>query len=366
MLSDRLCILNVAQEAYKITIGTTVSKLIIIIIQAITLKIYPSFLLFIVVQVCINLIYYIFMNIYIVKTHPWINSGKEELDNEVKRNLLGNIRAMFMHKIGGLIVYNTDNIVISKFIGLGALANFSNYQVIISAFQTVVSTALKGITASIGNLLSTENKGKAYIVHKRIFFLNFWVISFIIITLYNTLNQFIALWVGQKYLIDKGTFIIVLINAYFSSMRGSVEQFQNGSGNFRRDRYAPLFEGVINLVSSIILVKYIGLKGVFIGTLISNITVIFWTKPYVIYKYVFDRSVRDYFIMYFKYLFIGLVPLILTNYITYSIQTIYTFTNFIINCVVNILVINIFYIFIFMKNDNFKYYVNLIKKLIQK
>ena len=70
--------------------------------------------------------------------------------------------------------------------------------------------------------------------------------------------------------------------------------------------------------------------------------------------------------MYFKYLFIGLVPLILTNYITYSIQTIYTFTNFIINCVVNILVINIFYIFIFMKNDNFKYYVNLIKKLIQK
>ena len=149
-------------------------------------------------------------------------------------------------------------------------------------------------------------------------------------------------------------------------MRGSVEQFQNGSGNFRRDRYAPLFEGVINLVSSIILVKYIGLKGVFIGTLISNITVIFWTKPYVIYKYVFDRSVRDYFIMYFKYLFIGLVPLILTNYITYSIQTIYTFTNFIINCVVNILVINIFYIFIFMKNDNFKYYVNLIKKLIQK
>ena len=47
MFSHKLCILNVAQEAYKITISTTISKLTITFLQIIMLKIYPNFIIFI-------------------------------------------------------------------------------------------------------------------------------------------------------------------------------------------------------------------------------------------------------------------------------------------------------------------------------
>lgn len=364
IFSHKLCILNVSQQAYKITIGTTISKLVIIALQTVLLNNYPNFILYISIQLFVNLSYFIAINLYIRNNYPWINYGNNKLEEKEKNGLLRNVKAMFMHKIGHLVVNSTDNIVISKFVGLTVLTNYTNYQIIISALQSIISTGLSGITASIGNMLTDDDNSKAYIVHKRIFFLSFWIISFIVISLYNTLNQFIVIWMGKESLLNNLTYILILINLYFTAMRGSVDQFQTGSGNFYQDRYAPICEAIINLISSVILVKYIGIAGVFLGTLISNITVIFWTKPYVVYKYVFKESVGRYFKMYIKYILIGIIPLIITACLTNTIKEEYSFLSFIINCLINIVVINISYFVIFFKSDEFKYYTMLIKQIL--
>lgn len=363
MFSHRLCILNVAQETYKITIGTMISKLTIALIQLIVLKLYPSFILFISAQVIVNLIYYIGINLYITKKYEWIDKGKNTLEKKEKVNLIKNVKAMFIHKIGTLVVNSTDNIVISKFVGLSSLANYTNYQVVISGLQSLVSMVLSGLTPSIGNMLIENNKLKAYDIHKKIFFINFWIVSFSVISLYNTLNQFVGIWIGEDYLLDTLTFVVILINMYFSAMRGSVEQFQSASGNFYQDRYAAFAESAINLIFSLILVNYIGIAGVFIGTLISNFSIIFWTKPYIVYKYVFDIRLIEYFKMYFKYFLIALIPLTLTQYITMSLKLKYEFKYFIINCFLNIIIINLTYILIFFRTSEFRYYLDLLKRI---
>lgn len=366
MFSHKLCILNVAQEAYKITIGTTISQLIIYIFQYFLLSIHPNFILFISIQLIVNLIYYIAINFYINKSYPWLGKESEQLNSYEKNELFKNIKAIFMHKIGDIIVNSTDSIVISKFVGLAVLGNYTNYNTVIGALRRVVSMALNGITASIGNMLTDNDNDKAYDIHKKVFFLNFWVVSFIVITLYNTLNQFVALWVGKGYLLDNLTFIVILINLYFVAMRGSVEQFQNGSGNFHQDRYAPIAEAIINLVVSIILVKRIGIAGVFIGTLTSNFTIIFWTKPYVVYKYVFNKPLRKYFIMYFKYFILGIINLIITTFMSQAFKNNISIVSFIINCLINIIVINFIYILIFFNTNEFKYYLILLKKILKR
>ena len=366
MFSHKMCILNVAQEAYKVTIGTTISQLIILLLQVLILKVYPDFILFASIQLMINFMYYLIINIYINMKYPWLCTEKNELEHSEKVNLFKNIKALFMHKIGTLIVNSTDNLVISKFIGLAELSNYTNYYTVISAAQKLISNGLNGITASIGSMLTLGNKEKAYTIHKNLFFLNFWVVSFISISLYNTLNQFIALWIGTEYLLDNITYIVILANLYFALMRGSVEQFQNGSGNFYQDRYAPLLESFINLGFSIYLVKRIGLAGVFIGTLISNITVIFWTKPYVVYKYVFNKPLYGYFKMYFKYLSIALVVLFITNCLTSPFKNSISIMSFIINCTINIITINLIYLIIFYNSDEFKYYYYMSKNIFDK
>lgn len=366
MFSHRLCILNVAQEAYKITLGTSFSRIIIFIIQVIMLKIYPSFLLYIIIQIIINLIYFIIINNYISRRYKWINGKSKELHKTEKESLRKNIKALFMHKIGSLVLTSTDNIVISKFIDLTTLAMYTNYQIVIDALQSVVNSIMNGMTASIGNLIAEESVDKIYEVHKKVFFMNFWLTSFIVISLFNTLDQFIVLWVGKKFLIDKFSFSIVLMNVFLLAMRGSVEQFKMASGKYYQDRYAAIIEALINLIVSLILVRKIGLAGVFIGTLVSNLTVVFWVKPYVVYRDVFNKSIIEYFKMYFRYLFIGFIPLIITNLITDSFKYNYNISSFMINCILNIIIVNVIYIFLFYKTEEFNYFKNIVINIVNK
>ena len=366
IFSYRLCILNVAQEAYIITLGTSISRLIIFIVQVVMLKTYPNFILYIIIQIVINLIYFIIINMYISKRFTWINGKGEELKDAEKSNLTRNINALFMHKIGTLVLQSTDNIVISKFLGLTTLAKYTNYQIVINVLQSLVDSILGGLTGSLGNLIAEGDINKSYNIHKKIFFMSFWITSFIVISIYNTLNQFVVLWVGEQNLINTFTFNIILINTYFFTMRGSVEQFKSASGVYYQDRYAPLAEAIINLVVSITLVKYMGLSGVFIGTLISNITVVFWVKPYIVYKYIFNKSIIKYFKTYFKYLFIAIITLFVTSTITNNLKYNYDVFSFIANCLINIIVINVIYIFIFYKTEEFKYFKVIISNIINK
>lgn len=361
LFSYKLCILNVAQEGYIVSVGTAISKILIAIFQVIILKLYSSFFLYITIQIVVNLIYYIVLNKYIDKKYTWLKDTKGKIEKDEKNNLIKNVKALFMHKIGYVVVFSTDNLVISSFINLSSVAKYNSYNMIISAIQGVINTAMAAITPSIGNLLVDNDKEKAISIHKKLFFMNFWVVSFITISLYNTISQFINVWLGRNQILDIFTVNIILINLYFQLMRSSVEQFKEGSGNYYQDRYAAFIEAFINLVCSIILVKEIGIAGVFIGTFISNICVIFWVKPMITYKYVFNKPVRNYFYMYFKYLLIAIIPLLITHFLTRDIKQSVLLSDFILNCIINIFVINGVYLIIFRKNKEFIYFKSLIK-----
>lgn len=363
--SYKSCILNVAQEEFKLSISSTISKLIICILQIMFIMIIPSFVVFLSIQFIINLAYYIILNIYIDKKYSWINSSNGYIEISEKKSLTKNIKALFFHKIGSFVVDSTDNLMISYFINLSTVAKFNSYNMIISTCRNIVFKGLSGVTASIGNLLVTKDKKSAYDVHKKLFFLSFWIVSFICIMLFNVLDNFIIIWLGKDQLLDRFTVVILIFNLYFIAMRSSVERFKESSGNFSQDKYAPVFEAIINLGASIILVKKIGLPGIFLGTLISNLTVIFWTKPLIVYKYVFNVRVSEYYKMYFKYLGISIIPLVMSSYLCNKIIINNIYVSFLLECIIITLVVNSIYIIIFRNSNEFNYYKNMLYKLIR-
>ena len=365
LFSYKQCILNVAQEGYKLSIATTLSKLIIVMFQIIIIKVFKSFYLYILTQIIVNLIYYVLINFYIDNKYNFLDIKSYDLSQVEKKNLTRNIKALFFHKIGSVLVFGTDNIVLSTFINLTSVAKYTNYSIIINVFNGIIGNSLNAITPSIGNLLVDGDKNKAYDIHKKIMFYSFWISSFVVISLFNTLTQFIALWLGEGSILNQFTVGVILVNVYFQMMKGSVGRFKEGAGEYHKDRFAPLIEGLINLVSSIILVNLIGMPGVFIGTFISNITVIFWTQPSIVYKYVFNIPVINYYKEYFRYLFIAIIPLLLTTILTYNLKNIYSPSSFILNCLINIVIINTSYIIIFNKNEEFIYFKELLVDLLK-
>lgn len=366
LFTYKYCMLYVAQEGYKVYMTINFSKVIIAVAQVISLIIFSNFYIYLLVQIIITFITYLCLNNYINKRFSWLKSIDAILEKDEEKDLKKNIKSLFFHKIGNVFVGATDNIVISSFINLKTVAIYNNYYLLTSIFIGVLGSIMNNITAGIGSLLVEKDNEYSYRIHSKVFFVNFWIVSFIVISLVNTIDQFIILWVGKEYLIDKFTLVLILLNLYMVLIRNSVEQFKNASGEYYRDRYAPVIEGIMNLVISVILVNLIGLSGVFIGTLLSNLLIVFWVKPYIVYKYVFNKSLIEYFKLYFKYLFIGLIPLIITMVLTDRIKSIGTPSMFILNCIINIVVINLFYLIIFWQSEEFKYFKNIVEKMIKK
>lgn len=360
LFSAKLSILIVAQEGYKLSVALAVSKLLAAVLQIALLNFYPSFYYYLVIQLAVSALYLLVMNLYVRKTYRWLFEGRGKVEKQEIKALIKNIKALFLHKIGEVMVFSTDNLIISYFISLTVVGIFNSYNMLIGALSGMIYSGLNGVTASIGNLLVTGDEKRIYEVHRKMFFFSFWLVSFTTISLWNTIRQFVLLWLGDTQYLDGFTISILLLNFYFTLMRGSVEKFKDAGGLHFQDRFAPLIEAAINLAASLVLVRYMGLPGVFIGTLISNLAIIFWVKPLVVYKYIFKKKLRSYFAMYFKYLAIGIIPLIITYAATRQLHDIITIEAFVLNCILNAAIINIVYFFIFRKTEEFLFFKKLI------
>lgn len=358
--SYKFSLLIVAQEEYRIAVSMTLAKLGTFALQFVLLKLYPSLYAFLIIQLVINLLFYYILNRLIHKKFAWVFEAKGEIEPSEKRELTKNMKAMFFHKIGGILVFSTDNIIMAYYINLGVVGVFNNYYMIISAFQATILNGLSGITASIGQLLTENNRENAFVVHQRLFFISFWLVSCMVISLWNTINSFILIWLNEEQLLDSLTIGLILVNLYIFLMRGSVDRFKEAGGIFYQDRYAPLIEGAVNIVASLVLVKVMGLSGIFLGTLISNIAVIFWVKPKMVYKYVFHKPLRQYFQLYFKYLLFALIPLFVTHLVTSSLKGSDSTLLFLSNCVLNLVIINGFYWALFHRTPEFSYFKKLV------
>lgn len=262
---------------------------------------------------------------------------------------------MLMHKIGGIIVSSTDNIILSTFVNLSAVGLYSNYYLIISALNTIFGQLFNSLTASVGNLFATESKEKCYFIFKNIFFLNFVVYSISSICLVNLFNPFIELWIGKKYFLSQNIVLILVVNFYIAGMRKSVLTFKEAAGLFYNDRWKSVVEAIVNLIFSLILVKKMGIFGVFLGTFISSITVCNWVEPYVLFKYGFKLKLSKYFKKYFQYSLFTVIVGGITYFLCSSIKF-NLFFSFVIKTVTCLVVPNIFFYCFYHKSEEFQYF----------
>ena len=136
-------------------------------------------------------------------------------------------------------------------------------------------------------------------------------------------------------------------------------------GIFWYDRYKPIFECIINLVTSIVLAKKIGVFGVFLGTIISTVTTSLWIEPFVLYKYGLKSKLRRYFKKFTLYTAITICAFIIMNFVCSYITKI-SLLNFIIKGLICVMIFNAMLILCFHKTEEFKYYKDLIKGILIK
>lgn len=291
-----------------------ICKIIIQIIQIICIIKFNSFFIFIVLMILENLFIFYFFYIHYKKEYFYIEKVKKK-----EKNIIKDMKSLFWHKIGALVVHNTDYIILSKYISLSVVGIYSSYLMIYQILMTVINVITPVITPKIGIFITQNSKNEIYQFWKMLQTVYFYISTVLIICTYHLIEPFIVLWLGKEFLLPKITIILILINLFINLTKIITDTFKFASGFFE-DTYAPALESIINLIFSLILVKKIGLNGVIIGTLISNVLILVLLKPILVFRNCFNKNIFEFIKDNLKLLILTGLSIVITDRIFFIIN----------------------------------------------
>jgi O-antigen/teichoic acid export membrane protein len=353
------------QQQYVINKSKSVFFIISQLAQIGLLILTRNFILVLSIQVLLKIGENIWISLLADKQYPYIKANQEKLSDEDKRKFFKNMYAMFMYKIGQVVVGATDNIIISVFNGIIAVGLYANYLMITNILNQTIHTIFSGMRASIGNINATESVERKRQIFDVVFFMSFLFYGITSVILYNVINLFITFWLNESFLLSQLTVMVIVINYYTSGMQSAAASYRDTTGLFRVGQYRPVISAVLNLIISVLLARPLGIAGVLLGTVISRAMVFFWYDPYVIFKFIFQQSLTSYFTKYAIYAAVILFLTTTSSMMLPAIQTRWMFVDFIVHSsiagIYSILVI----ILLFYRSDEFAYLKETVLRLIR-
>lgn len=313
LMSYKWSILYADQKNYIINavrLSTLIASSVLKIIFLVATKDYYIFLL---VTITGTVAENIILNRIVDRKYRLI-ANPQPVDVKTKQSIFTQIKGLLFHKIGTFVIFGTDSIIISINLGLHTLGLFSNYQVIITAIQSLFGQISNAIRASIGNLLVDVGNKKSFTTFLRLQFANQILAVVSVSVFFVASDRLIAIWLGDRYILETTVVAVLSLSLYFNLVRAVFNNFKEAAGIFYEDRFVPLVESAINLIASLILVQFIGLAGVFIGTVLSSLALHCYSYPKYVYKGIFGRSYREYIFMIVKDFIIALTAIACAYY----------------------------------------------------
>lgn len=294
------------QLGYIDSINQLIFSLVKFVVQFFLILTFHSYVGYLVTQILTNLVSNIAITRLANKRYPFLDEHIQELPernvvSKLKRNVIGTISS----KVGSVVVNGTDNILISKYVGLSVVGLYSNYSLIVAGITAVLSQALNSVIASFGNLgvMEKKNIDKQIRMFNQFVFFNAFSTFFISLVLFAVFQPFIGIWLGEHYRLSELTLMLIIVNFALAQFRPALYLI-NAYGLFWGYRIKSIVEAVVNFGLSFALVKYtgLGINGVLAGTIVGNILVNSWWDPLILFSGAFHRGISKFYLKYWLYL----------------------------------------------------------------
>lgn len=362
--SYRSSLLMAAQQNYLVTGINYLITIAQSIAQIILLLVTQEYIWYLLVLIIGGLLNNIVISEIVKKKYPYItHKDTLPLPDGDKKELISNIRALTIWKLSGLMVNQTDNLIITYFNGLTTVGLASNYTLLSNSINSILNIIFNSITASVGNYNALENSENKYSLFKTINLANFWLFGWASIGIFVCSTDIVKLLFGTEYTLPLEIPLVIALNFYMVGMQSAVWTYKNTMGIFRQGRYLLFITATINLILSIVLGKIWGLFGILLATAISRAFTNTWYDPYAIHKYGFGISVKPYFL---RYLSFGII-VVITGGICYFFCSLLNFSlivNVILKFIICCFIPNGIFVLLFMKSNEFHYLKQFIGKVL--
>ena len=239
-----------------------------------------------------------------------------DLAPERKRHVLSDVKSIFMHKIGMVISYQIDNVVISAFLGLGWVATYGNYYYVyttVAGLPAIIYTSMMG---GFGNKIHTESREKNFElfmrVNRMVGIITIWCTA-MMLALY---QPFVRAWMGGRNPTLVQHFLtpaLLVLLFYINLSRKVLLTFKGAAGLWREDRWKPIAGGAVKLLTCLLSVFLLSdkykLDGVIASSIIGYALVQIPWESHVMFTCFFDRKCGlSYWHHQIKFALLALIP----------------------------------------------------------
>ena len=294
-INYRSILLYADQKNYVVTAYFQTATLVKTFVQMASVYYIGNLYLWVAVELGFGIIHAIILNWKIRQTYPWL-AAHATVGKQVRHQypeIVRKTKQVFVHKIKDFLLQQSDQILIFAFVSLKMVAYYGNYTMVITRITMLFSTMMGGIVAGVGNLIAEGDKEKIQRVFGEMLFTHYVIAGIVVFAIYQGIQPFIYLWLGQEYLLSHPILILLLVNAFIMLSRGTVDTFNSAYGNYH-DTWSAWVEGAINISVTLITCSLWGLPGVLIGKIASLIPILVIWKPLFLYRTSFHRSIWHY------------------------------------------------------------------------
>lgn len=187
------------------------------------------------------------------------------------------------HSIANIVHENTDVIVLTFFCDIKVVSVYTIYNLVMSGLKQVMNIFTTGIESVFGNMWA---KGQKESIRKNLSYFEYMMSMFISIVFSVTavlILPFVKLYTKGtsdiEYVLPTYAVVIILAQAFYCFRMPYLTLVQ-AAGHYKETKNGAFFEAGLNIISSIILVQFIGIVGTAVGTLLANT---FRTIQYSVY-----------------------------------------------------------------------------------
>lgn len=328
--------------------GTAVIQILILIKTG-------NYYLYLTAFIIKNILFALAISRKVDKLYPFFKSRKvvDKVSVKQRKKIFSRIRDVFGYKIARVFITGTDNIVISVLVGTIWVGYYSNYDLIIIGVTGLIATFYDGISASIGDFIASQSIESQYGVFETVQIINIWIAGFTTTSLFILFQDFINLWLGQKYVIDFKIVILIIINYYLVCNRKVITIFREAAGMFNKIKYAMMIGAVTNIILSVVLGYFFGIYGILIATIASALMTYYWYEPMILMRDHFAMSILPFTKLQIENLIYLCLSIFITSIAVWPIKTV-TISSFAIKMIICLIVPNVFYLFVLSRKEKFK------------
>ena len=217
------------------------------------------------------------------------------LPEENRRRVISDVKSIFLHKVGGVISYSTDNVVISAFLGLVAVAAYGNYYYVVASVSGLVAAVYSSLSGGFGNKIYTETKASNFGLFMRMNRLTLIAVLVCSVLMAGLYEPFIRLWTRNDPALVRHaiTPLLMVLFFYVNQSRQTLLTFKSAAALWREDRWKPVVAGSLNLALNVSFVMFLPdaykLDGVILSTIVSLVCIQIPWESHVVFTAFFER-----------------------------------------------------------------------------